>query len=76
MNLFRSEEHARDWAFFDPNSEEGIMPLADWISVFSTEGRRHLLDANYISLWRPGRVQEREQVLAHLGKSGPFWQRT
>jgi len=51
------------------------MPLADWMAVFSTEGRRHLLDADYISVWRPRRVQEREEVMARLGKSGPFWQR-
>ena len=44
MNLFRSEGHARDWALFNSNSDEGIMPLADWVAVFSTEGGRHLLD--------------------------------
>lgn len=74
MNLFRSEEHVRDWSLFDPNSDEGILPLADWIAVFSTEGRRHLLDADYISAWRPRRAQERQEVLARLGKSGPFWE--
>ena len=75
MNLFRSEEDVRDWALFNPGSDEGIMPLADWMAVFSTEGRKHLLDANYISVWRPRRIQEREEVMARLGKSGPFWQR-
>lgn len=75
MNLFRSEEHVRAWASFNSNSDDGIMPLADWVAVFSTEGRRHLLDADYISAWRPRRMQERDEVLAHLGKSGPFWQR-
>ena len=75
MNLFRSEEHVRDWTLFNSNSEEGIMPLGDWAAVFSTEGRRHLLDADYISAWHPRRIQEREEVLARLGKSGQFWQR-
>ena len=74
MNLFRSEEHALDWALFNPNSNEGIMPLADWIAVFSTEGRRHLLDTDNISAWRPRRAQERQEVFARLGKSGPFWE--
>ena len=75
MNVFQSEEDVRDWALFDPDSAERIMPLKDWIAVFSTEGRRHLFDADYISTWRPRRVQEREEVLRRLGKSGPFWER-
>ena len=74
MNLFRSEEHVRNWAPFDPYSVEGIMPLAEWIAVFSTEGRRHLLDADYISNWRPRRGEERAEVLRRLGKTGRFWQ--
>ena len=75
MNLFRSEEHVQNWALYDPNSHEGIMPLADWMAIFSTEGRKHLLDGDYISVWRPKRVQERDEVLARLGKSGQFWER-
>ena len=50
------------------------MPLADWLAVFSTEGRRHLLDADYISNWRPRRGEERAEVMGRLGKAGPFWQ--
>ena len=49
------------------------MPLADWVTVFSTEGRRHLLDPDYVSVWRRLRAQERQEVFARLGKSGPFW---
>ncbi len=30
MNLFRSEEHVKNWSSYDPISEEAIMPLADW----------------------------------------------
>jgi hypothetical protein len=29
MNLFRSEEHAKNWSCYDPISEEAIMPLAE-----------------------------------------------
>ena len=32
MNLFRSEEHVKNWASYDPISEESIMPLANWDS--------------------------------------------
>ena len=76
MNLFRSEDHVRNWAQFNPDSADGIAPLADWVAIFSTEGRKHLLDPDYVSKWRPRRGQEREEVLRRLGKSGRFWQST
>jgi len=74
MNLFRSEEHVQNWSLYDPDTLEGIMPLADWLAIFSTEGRKHVLDADFISSWRPKRGQERDEVFARLGKSGSFWQ--
>ena len=73
MNLFRSEEHARVWSGFDPASEDGIMPLEGWVEVFSAEGRRHLLDGDYLSRWLPQRYSERTEILTRLGKTGPFW---
>ncbi len=73
MNLFRSEEHVRNWYRFNPDSAEGIMPLAGYVALFSTEDRKHKLDGNYISEWLPRRVQERVGVLQRLGKSSPFW---
>jgi len=48
MNLFRSEEHARRWAQFNPASEQGFISLADLAGFFGTETRRHLLDADYL----------------------------
>ncbi len=73
MNLFQSEEHVRNWAQFNPDSTEGIMLLADWVVLFRTERRNHLLDVDYISRWLPRRVQERDEALRRLGKTGPFW---
>ena len=73
MNLFRSEEHVRNWSQFDPASADGIMPLRDWVEVFSAEGRKHLLDGEYLSRWLPLRYSEREDILRRLGRSGPFW---
>jgi len=35
MNLFRSEEHIRTWARFDPATEEGILTLLDLVKLFS-----------------------------------------
>lgn len=35
MNLFRSEEHARRWAKFNPDFEKNLKPISFWIDVFS-----------------------------------------
>lgn len=37
MNLFRSEEHARNWAKFNPDFEKNLKPLSFWLDVFSGE---------------------------------------
>ncbi len=37
MNLFRSEEHARNWAKFKPDFEKTLKPVSFWLDVFSGE---------------------------------------
>ncbi len=37
MNLFRSEEHARNWSEFDPAYETNLKPLSHWADRFSAE---------------------------------------
>jgi hypothetical protein len=37
MNFFRSEEHARNWAQFDPAYEANLKPLSHWAERFSAE---------------------------------------
>ena len=73
MNLFRSEEHARSWAQFNPDSIEGIMPMADWLTVFSTEERKHYLDGDYISKWLLLKSAQQTEALRGLGKTSAFW---
>jgi hypothetical protein len=73
MNLFRSEEHARRWETFRPESEEGFIALPDLAGLFGTESRRHMLDADYLSRWYPLRAAERRDYLARIGKASPFW---
>ena len=73
MNLFRSEEHARRWQQFRPESEEGFISLPDLAGFFGTESRQHMLDADYLSRWFPKRGAERLEYLAGIGKSSPFW---
>ena len=52
MNFFRSEEHMRSWARFDPASDKQvIMPLGDWMTRFSAERFRVRARPDYMS-WR------------------------
>ena len=73
MNLFRSEEHVRQWALFNPESTDGLIALPDLAALFGTESRRHWLDDDYLSRWFPQRARERPEVLARIGKAIPFW---
>ena len=76
MNLFRSEEHARRWAAFQPRAEEGFIGLPELAGFFGTETRRHLLDADYLSTWFPRRAAERAAYLQRIGRTSPFWMGT
>ena len=75
MNLFRSEEHARRWPQFNPDSEagQGFIGLENLAAFFATESRHHMLDEDYLSAWYPRRAAERRTVLEAIGKTVPFW---
>jgi hypothetical protein len=72
MNLFRSEEHIRNWARFDPATEEGILPLQNVVNVFSGKFMQKRLDSNYAShaLEYFGEVVS---VISEIAKTRPFW---
>ena len=74
MNLFRSEEHVRNWARFDPATEEGIVPLLDLVKLFSGPFFRRRLDPDWVS---HSREYGREMIatLIEIGRTGPFWKR-
>jgi hypothetical protein len=52
MNLFRSEEHARRWAKFNPEFEKNLKPLSFWLDVFSGEMFRARGRKDYVSWLR------------------------
>ena len=58
MNLFRSEEHARNWSQFDPAYEENLKPLSYWVKRFSAERFRARTRPDYFS-WRATQGQQR-----------------
>ncbi len=72
MNFFRSEEHIRSWAQFDPRNEDGMISLSQLVKIFSGELFRRRLEADYFSHMQEYR-QERTAILKEIGKTGPFW---
>lgn len=72
MNLFRSEEHVKNWFEYDSVSAESIMPVSKWATVFSGPLFRNRLKPDYLP-----KVHEYASeiflALKKLGKAGPFW---
>jgi len=72
MNLFRSEEHVRNWVGFTPEGEEGIIPLPDLVKLFSGSYFRRRLDGDWVSNSRQY-AAEMNATLQEIGKTSPFW---
>ena len=74
MNLFRSEEHIRNWPRFDSATEEGMVPLDDLVKLFSGNYFRRRMDGDWVSNSRDY-AREMVETLKEIGKTGPFWLR-
>jgi hypothetical protein len=72
MNLFRSEEHIRNWSRFDPAAEQGIVPLADLVRLFSGNLFTKRLEPDYVSR-RAEYVGEFFSAVAEIAQTRPFW---
>ena len=72
MNLFRSEEHPRNWSLYDSESADGTMPLADYATLFGIALFRERLQPDYL-LRLPQFMPEWVTTLVKLDKTGPFW---
>jgi len=72
MNLFRSEEHVRNWSGFKADTEEGIVQLSDMVSLFSGNLFTKRLDPDYVSHMQEY-VGELIAAIAEIGKTRPFW---
>lgn len=72
MNLFRSEEHVKNWSSYNSVSEEAIMPLADWALAFSGSMIRDRLAPDILSR-RSEYLSELIRTLEELVRTGPFW---
>ena len=72
MNLFRSEEHVRNWSGFDIECEGGMISLDDLVRIFSCEVFRRRLEPDYFSHRSEYRI-ELTKILTEMGKTRPFW---
>ena len=72
MNLFRSEEHIRNWSRYDPAAEQGILPLENIVTVFSGKFMQKRLDSNYAS-HALGYFSEVISMMSEIAKTRPFW---
>ena len=61
MNLFRSEEHARAWASFNPDYTESLQPLAVWAERFSAPLFRERRRPDYISWLTAERARQQRR---------------
>jgi len=72
MNLFRSEEHVRNWSGFKPGTEEGIVELPALAKVFAGSMFTRRSDPDYISNF-PQYAGEFIAAIAEIGKVRRFW---
>ena len=49
MNLFRSEEHARNWSGFKKESEGGLLSLGQYMEIFRAPYFQERVSDRYIS---------------------------
>jgi hypothetical protein len=72
MNLFRSEEHIRNWARYDPATQEGIFPLKDLVKLFTGNFFQKRLDSDYVSHSK-AYFDEFLSAISEIAKVRPFW---
>ena len=69
MNLFRSEEHVRNWTGYVPGTEPGIVPLQQLVKLFSGNFFSKRLEPDYVSKSE----HYVKEFLSALAENGPFW---
>jgi hypothetical protein len=72
MNLFRSEEHARNWSGYRAEAEGGLTPLRDMLYIFSSENFTERLGGHYITKMADFRRDLMARIKAIKGDD-PFW---
>lgn len=70
MNLFRSEEHARNWSEFEAVHADTILPVTGWSEIFATPMFRNRPRPDFVSwLASDDGVAARRQLMTMLPES-------
>jgi len=72
MNLFRSEDHAKQWSGFKAGTEEGVVELSVLLQLFSVDTFAMRLNPDYISHMKEYRAA-RIAAWSEIMKKSPFW---
>ena len=72
MNLFRSEEHAKNWSGFREEAAGGLLSLADVLTIFSSSNFRERNSGRYISGLADLRAEQIETI-RRVTDGHPFW---
>ncbi len=75
MNLFRSEEHARNWSEFQDGTDEGILSIHDLMAIFQTPRHSAKYSGHYVSS-APEYVQEFFKKIKEVTRNASFWNPT
>ena len=70
MNLFRSEEHVRNWIGFKAGTEEGMNKVSDIAELFSGNFFTKRLDSDYASHMQNYLME----LIGTMNDMGSFWQ--
>ena len=70
MNLFRSEEHVRNWSGFKAGTEEGMNKVSDIAGLFSGNFFTKRLDSDYVSHMQDYLME----LIGAMKNMGSFWQ--
>lgn len=73
MNLFRSEEHVKQWSLYYRSGEDYVMPVEDWAEVFSGPLFRNRLEPDYLEHGEEYLAQYHAD-LERMGKASPLQQ--
>ena len=74
MNLFRSEDHARNWSGFSAGAEGGLLSLDDLMKIYSADLFRRRADEDYVSSLKDHFLSLFETV-REVTHDHPFWRR-
>jgi hypothetical protein len=74
MNLFRSEEHARNWHGFRKAATAGLLPLETLLKMHEGPRHREMLNGHYISNFQDFTRDYLNRVNVVMNDH-PFWRR-